>query len=56
MVIHAEDTLEQDIRLYAEYHGKTVQDITHEWWAWLVKRNSEFKVPQKRQDALITTR
>lgn len=56
VVIHAAGTLEEDIRQYAEYRGKTVQEMTTEWWTWLTRKHSDLRVPQNRQDAASIAR
>ena len=59
VVIRADRALEADARLYAEYQGKTLQELTCEWWAWITKKHPDFRVPQKSQavslEASLTT-
>jgi len=44
IILRADPQVEHDIRLYAEYVGKTVQEITREWWVFVIKRAEEKKL------------
>lgn len=41
VVVRPQKALAQDIRLYAAYHGKSLQTITREWWKFLIQRADE---------------
>lgn len=44
VVVRPQVALAQDIRLYAAYHGKSIQQITREWWEFLIRRAEEKKL------------
>lgn len=44
VVVRPQMALAQDIRLYAAYHGKSLQAITREWWEYLINRADEKKI------------
>lgn len=53
-VFRTTGSLAEDIRLFAEYHGMTVQQITRHWWTRAIEKNSQFRVPQNSQEGQIT--
>lgn len=44
VVVRPHKALAHDIRLYAAYHGKSLQTITREWWEFLISRADEKKI------------
>ena len=44
VVVRPQKALAQDIRMYAAYHGKSLQTITREWWEYLIQRADEKNV------------
>jgi len=55
-VFRTTGSLAEDIRLFAEYQGMTVQQITRHWWQRAIEKHPEFRVPEKRQDEVGISR
>lgn len=49
VVIRATNSLAEEIKLFAEYHGVTVQQITRTLWKRTIEKHPEFRVPQNIQ-------
>lgn len=55
-VFRTTGSLAEDIRLFAEYQGMTVQQITRHWWKRAIEKHPEFRVPQKTSEEQILSR
>ena len=48
-VFHTTGSLAEDIRLFAEYQGVSVQVLTRRWWSRAIEKYPDFRVPDKSQ-------
>jgi len=55
-VFNTTGSVAEDIRLFADYHGMTVQELTRRWWMRAIEKYPEFRVPQKSQEHAIHSR
>ena len=45
VVFHANPGVLEEMRVYAEYHGTTIQHITRQWWRHMLDRaHTEHKI------------